>query len=81
MGFVALSKKQFGRSSYMTFSIVQCQEGSQRVVGTVWADDESGAEAMAPMFFPSAEKSSLSIQLDDDREIPLRMDAPAELFH
>jgi hypothetical protein len=81
MGFVVIGLETFQRGINMTFSVVQIEEGTQRIVGTVWANDESGARALAPVFFPSDVESNLSIQRDDDREIPLRMDAAAEPFH
>ena len=59
----------------MTFSLVLNQEDSPHVVGTLWADDENNARALAPQLCGSAE--GLSVWRTEDREIPHRI-APAE---
>ena len=60
----------------MTFSIIQHDANSQRIVGTLWAHDESGAQSLAPIFFPSAGDLKHTVQRADDREIPLCVRLP-----
>ena len=61
----------------MTFAVVLTQDNRPRVVGTLWADDESNAQALAPQLCGCGEGGRLTLCRTEDRELPLRI-APAE---
>jgi hypothetical protein len=61
----------------MTFAVVLIQDDRHRVVGTLWADDENNARALAPHLCECAEGGRLTICRTENREIPFRI-APAE---
>ena len=56
----------------MTFSVVIIEDNRPKVVGTVWASDESSARALAPAIVTSDPSITASIQRAEEREIPLR---------
>jgi hypothetical protein len=58
----------------MTFKIVSVTEASEQVVGTVWAEAEAHAEALASSLFGASERAVL-VRRTDDREIPMRVAA------
>jgi hypothetical protein len=59
----------------MTFSVLLVTDRERRVVGTLWADDESKAKTLAPMLY-GCDGDSVQICRTDDREIPLRLATP-----
>ena len=58
----------------MTFRIVSVNEAQEQVVGTVWADAESQAEALAASLFGASERA-VRVKRVEDREIPMRVAA------
>ena len=56
----------------MTFSVVIIEDNRPKVVGTVWASDESSARALAPAIADGNPSITVSIQRAEEREIPLR---------
>jgi hypothetical protein len=65
----------------MTFSVKQRNVENQRVIGTLWAGDESLAVTLLALFFPPDAQASLLVQRTDDREIPLRINVETQRFH
>jgi hypothetical protein len=65
----------------MTFSINQRGVANQRIIGTLWAGDESLARALLALLFPPDAQASLLIQRTDDCEIPLRLGIETPHFH
>ena len=59
----------------MTFSVMLVKENQSRVVGTLWAHDESNAQALAPALCSCREGERLSVCRTEDREIPFRLEA------
>jgi hypothetical protein len=59
----------------MTFSILLVKDHKPRVVGTLWADDETKARALAPVLYGS-QGEQVEVCRTEDREIPLRVSAP-----
>lgn len=64
----------------MTFSVVQRDTDAKHVIGTLWADDEPRARALAAMFFPKS-GDSLLIQRAEGREIPMRLNVSPQEIH
>lgn len=57
----------------MTFAIFQNESNEPRkVVGMLYAADESNARAMAPLVL-AADIAKFSIERSEDREIPLKI--------
>lgn len=56
----------------MTFSVIQRDPDRQRIIGTLWADDEPRARALASAFFPAV-ADNLSLRRTEDSEIPMRV--------
>jgi hypothetical protein len=65
----------------MTFSVKQRNVENQRIIGTLWAGDESLARTLLVLFFPQDAQASLVLQRTDDREIPLRLDVDTQRFY
>lgn len=63
----------------MTFSVLLVKDDQARVVGTLWADDESKAKAVAPMLCGCSEGEKLNVRRAEDREIPLRLATPTSM--
>lgn len=63
----------------MTFSIIERESDRQRVIGTLWADDERRAEALASAFFPAVAQN-LVVRRTEDSEIPMRFATPPDRF-
>ena len=57
----------------MTFSVLMIKDDQPRVVGTVFANDQANAEALAPAIWGCTQGESLKICRAEDREIPLRI--------
>ena len=60
----------------MTFAVVQVGESRERIVGTIWADDESEAQQVATMVIQPVEQHQSErwmVRRSEEREIPLRM--------
>jgi hypothetical protein len=64
----------------MTFSVVQRDTDAKHVIGTLWADDEPRAHALAAMFFPKS-GDSLLIQRTEGCEIPMRLNVSPPEIH
>jgi hypothetical protein len=65
----------------MTFSVKQRNVENQRIIGTLWAGDESLAHTLLALFFPQDAQTALVLQRTDDREIPLRLDVDTQRFY
>ena len=63
----------------MTFSVLLVKDDQARVVGTLWADDESKAKAVAPILCGCSEGEKLNVRRAEDREIPLRLATPTSM--
>lgn len=63
----------------MTFSVMVITEDQQRVVGTLWADDEAKARDLAPAVCACREGERVSVRLTENREIPLRLNLPGPM--
>ena len=59
----------------MTFSVLMIKDNQPRVVGTLFANDQANAEALAPAIWGCTQGESLKICRAEDREIPLRLAA------
>jgi hypothetical protein len=59
----------------MTFSIIQIEDRVRKIIGTVWAPDEAGARAMAPMLAGPGDSHRFDIERSQDREIPFHFTA------
>lgn len=64
----------------MTFSIIGRDTGVGHVIGTLWADDESDAKAVAAQFFPDC-GDSLLIRRTEGTEIPMQFDVGSPQIH
>ncbi|HEX5241766.1 MAG TPA: hypothetical protein VFW23_00785 [Tepidisphaeraceae bacterium] len=56
----------------MTFSLIAIENNIQKVVGTVWASDESSARIL-PQVLAESQAREISLRREEDREIPLRI--------
>jgi len=56
----------------MTFSLIAIENNTPKVVGTVWASDESSAQ-MIPQVLGESQAREVSLRREEDREIPLRI--------
>ena len=56
----------------MTFKILSVSGAAEQVVGTVWADAEPQALALAASLFGAPERA-VRVRRTDDREIPMRV--------
>ena len=57
----------------MTFSVLMIKDNQPRLVGTLFANDQANAEALAPAIWGCSQGESLKICRAEDREIPLRL--------
>ena len=57
----------------MTFSVLVIKDNQPRVIGTLWAADEAGAQAVAPAICTCHDGEKLSVCKTEDREIPFRI--------
>ncbi len=57
----------------MTFSVLMIRDDHPRVVGTLFANDQANAEALAPAIWGCPQGESLKICRTEDREIPFRI--------
>lgn len=65
----------------MTFLLLLLKENQPKVIGTLWASDETSAQALAPAICRCSNGTTLSVRRTEDREIPLRLsDGPRMLF-
>ena len=56
----------------MTFSVLMIKDNQPKVVGTLFANNQANAEALAPAIWNCLQGESLKICRAEDREIPLR---------
>jgi hypothetical protein len=57
----------------MTFAIMKIKGENQRVVGTLWTNDENQARSLATDLCKCSDGEQLRICLTEDREIPFRV--------
>jgi len=57
----------------MTFSVIQIDHCIRKVVGRIWASDESIARALAPVLITNDERLPFSIERFEECEIPLKI--------
>ena len=55
----------------MTFAVIESGQGSERVVGTIWASAESEAQSMAELLVVP-EKEKVTVRRAEEREIPMK---------
>lgn len=63
----------------MTFSVMVITEDQQRVVGTLWADDETRARDLAPAVCTCREGERVTVRRTENREIPFRLNLPTPM--
>lgn len=56
----------------MTFSLIAIENNTAKVVGTIWATDESSARIF-PQVLAESQRCEVSLRREEDREIPLRI--------
>ena len=59
--------------STVTFSVLVVENDRSKVVGTLWAADEAGAKAMAPMLYPHQHSAMVDVRRAEERELPFRI--------
>jgi len=64
----------------MTFSVLVIKDDQPRVVGTLWADDESRARDLAPVMCSCGEGEQVRLLRTESREIPLRVSTSVPQF-
>jgi hypothetical protein len=65
----------------MTFSVMRVMDNQPVIVGTLWAKDEAGAQAIVPALFAAQNCERLAVCRTEEREIPLRInDVPVPTF-
>lgn len=58
----------------MTFSVLLMEDNKpKKVIGTVWASEESLAATMARAFLPAQEQEKVVVRKIEQREIPFRL--------
>lgn len=63
----------------MTFSVLLVKDDKPRVVGTLWADDESRARDLAPVVCTCGEGEQVQLLRTENREIPFHLSMPAPM--
>jgi hypothetical protein len=59
----------------MTYSLLLMEDNQPRkVIGTVWANEESIANTMARAFVPAQHHDKLIVRQTEQREIPMRIE-------
>ena len=61
----------------MTFSVVSNDAGRIRVVGTIWALQESGAQQLASELIEDGQR--VTIKRTEEREIPFKLQEYTEI--
>jgi hypothetical protein len=61
-----------GWDTAMTFSVVVMENNRAKVIGTLWASDESSAQALAPAIVRCEQPAQVCVRRAEEREIPLR---------
>jgi hypothetical protein len=56
----------------MTFAVIDMGGGSEKVVGTIWASQESEAQTIAADLLQVPEKDKVVIRRAEEREIPMK---------
>lgn len=57
----------------MTFSVMLVTEDQRRVIGTLWAENEINAQALAPALCHCNDGERVSVCQTESREIPFRL--------
>ena len=55
----------------MTFSVVQVENGRTRIIGTIWAGEESDARAIASNVIQADDPQSIVIRRTEQSEVPM----------
>jgi hypothetical protein len=56
----------------MTFAVIDTGGGSERIVGTIWASQESEAQTICTDLLNLPEKEKVVIRRAEEREIPMK---------
>jgi len=56
----------------MTFAVIDTGSGSDKVVGTIWANAETEAQAIASDLLKIPERQTVVIRRAEERELPLK---------
>jgi hypothetical protein len=56
----------------MTFTVIESGSGSERVVGTIWANAESEAQAIASDLLQAPDRDKVVLRRTEEREIPMK---------
>jgi hypothetical protein len=56
----------------MTFSVIELGGGSEKVVGTIWANAESEARTFATDLLHVTESENVVLRRSEEREIPMK---------
>jgi hypothetical protein len=61
-----------GCGAVMTFAVIDTGSGSDKVVGTIWANAETEAQAIASDLLKIPERQTVVIRRAEERELPLK---------
>jgi hypothetical protein len=56
----------------MTFTVIESGGGSERVIGTIWANAESEAQTIAADLIHVPENEQLVLRRAEERELPMK---------
>jgi hypothetical protein len=56
----------------MTFAVIELGSGSEKVVGTFWADAEAEAQSIASDLVHVQDKHNMVLRRSEDRELPMK---------
>jgi hypothetical protein len=57
----------------MTFAVIEQGSGDDKVVGTIWATEESQAQSVASDLLNLPEGEKVVIRRAEDRELPMKL--------
>ena len=57
----------------MTFAVVSVGKEQEKVVGTIWAQEESQAQLIASSLCSQGPNETVVVRRTEDREIPLKL--------
>ena len=57
----------------MTFTVIESGSGSERVVGTIWANAEAEAQSIASDLLQVREGDKVVLRRAAEREIPMKL--------
>jgi hypothetical protein len=57
----------------MTYAVVSTQGEREKILGMIWAEGKSQAQAIATNLYPSVAESLIHLRETESRELPLRL--------